>query len=66
MSSLPPKRYKSLCPKRRNKIRKVKAPQTEMTMECQISFSALSISLAPILLAIAELIAPPSAPPDIV
>jgi len=50
----------------KNKIKKVNAPEIEITIECQINFSARSISLAPMLRAIAELIAPPSAPPDIV
>ena len=53
-------------PKNKNRIKKINAPPREITMECQINFSTLSISLAPILLAIAEVIAPPNAPPDIV
>ena len=47
-------------------IKKVRAPPREITIECQINFSALSISFAPMLLAIADVTAPPRAPPDIV
>ena len=47
-------------------IKKVRAPPREITIECQINFSALSISLAPMLLAMADVTAPPRAPPDIV
>ncbi len=55
-----------LFPNKTKKDKKIMAPPIEIIIACQISFSALSISLAPRLLDIADVIAPPKAPPDIV
>ena len=66
MSPLPPSMNRSCLPNNTKNSKKVTAPPREIIMECQINFSALSISFAPMLLATAEVIAPPRAPPDMV
>ena len=66
MSPRPPSKKRSCSPNNKKSKRNVNAPPRDITTECQISLSALSISFAPMLLAIADVMAPPSAPPDIV